>query len=294
MGNARGYITCLTPTVLFKSHCFICLPYSLYSQSDVSVPHFQNMAATITYLTTILISVLCAASVVSGTTYERVPYGFANCVTEFMPLQTGVSEADMIKLATEVNADGFTYHPALKYGQVLKKPYDRSCQSAANQSWPLYLSKIPYTKMPYGMNNCKTTFGPLRTGVSEDDMVHEASANGADGFAYHSTLKYGRVLKKPYDRSCQSPANESWPLYLRTIKYVQVAYGFNRCKAVFGPNLHSVSEEHMARLANQAGADGFTYHPSLKYGAVLLKPYDRSCQSPTNQSWPLFLSVKEN
>lgn len=146
--------------------------------------------------------------------------------------------------------------------------------------------------MPYGFNNCNAKFGQIYRGVSEANMHKLARESGADGFAYQSSLRYGYVLTNVYNRSCQSPEKKSWPLFLKTIEYTKVPYGFNGCSAKFGPNVYDVTRKEVASLANQAGADGYAYHSSLKSGAVLTAPYDRTCQSPPNQSWPFYLTVE--
>ena len=73
--------------------------------------------------------------------YEKMDFGFNGCEVKWGPLQSGVSEADMVRLATETNAAGFTYQPSLKYGHVLVGAYPKECKSSANESWPLYLLK---------------------------------------------------------------------------------------------------------------------------------------------------------
>jgi len=239
-------------------------------------------------LSAVLVLVFCtAASVHASITYKKVPYGFNKCKVEFDSLHRDVTLAQMKEMANKVGADGFTYQPTLRYGRVLKSPYDRTCQSPANESWPLYLTE-KYAKMPYGFNRCKVNFGPLQSGVTLAHMRNTAAKSGADGFTYHPTLLAGRVLRSPYDRACQSPANQSWPLYLSVV-YAEVPYGFNGCKVDFGPLQRNVNVADMIKLAAKAGADGFTYQSSLRYGNVLKKPYDRACQSPPNQSWPLYL-----
>ena len=74
-------------------------------------------------------------------TYEKMNFGYNNCNVNWGPLQTDVSEADMVKLANKVNAKGFTYHPTLKYGKVMIGDYPKGCESPANESWSLYLLK---------------------------------------------------------------------------------------------------------------------------------------------------------
>ena len=197
----------------------------------------------------------------------------------------------MIKLARKLDSDGFLYQPNLRYGYLLTATYDRSCQSPVSQSWPLYLSRIPYSKMSFGFNRCPTSFGPLRTGINEDQIAREANDNGADGYTYQSSLRYGRVLTKPYDRSCRSPASQSWPLFLKTITYELMQYGFNGCPIELSRTFRDVSREYIENMANEAGSDGYTYQPTLRYGAILTKPYDRQCRSPSSESWPLYLST---
>jgi len=79
---------------------------------------------------------------------------------------------------------------------------------------PFLQSSVTYQKMSYGFNGCPISYGAFHYDVSEADMVDVASEDSADGFIFHPMLSRGAVLTEPYDRSCQSPANESWPLYL--------------------------------------------------------------------------------
>ncbi|MBU6953311.1 ankyrin repeat domain-containing protein [Hahella sp. HN01] len=156
-------------------------------------------------------------TLLSSLIYEKMEYGFNGCSISYGATQTNITEEGMIKLAREANADGFVYHPSLKRGAVLTEAYDRSCQSPANQSWPLYLKKLPqvqFQKMDYGFNGCPISYGSLKSNVSEGDMINMAREASADGFIFHPSLKRGAILTEPYDRSCQSPASQSWPLYL--------------------------------------------------------------------------------
>ncbi len=72
-----------------------------------------------------------------------------------------------------------------------------------------------YKRMDFGFNGCDVPFGELKTGVSEADMVRLATAAGVKGFAYQPSLKYGRLIIGDYPKGCRSPANLSWPLYLK-------------------------------------------------------------------------------
>jgi len=57
----------------------------------------------------------------------------------------------------------------------------------------------------------------LETGKSYDYFANKMLSDTSceyDGFAYHSGLKYGEMIKS-YPYPCQSPKNESWPLFLR-------------------------------------------------------------------------------
>ena len=74
-----------------------------------------------------------------------------------------------------------------------------------------------YKKMDFGFNNCSVQFGDVMRGVSEDDMIRLATEAGAEGFAYHPSLKYGSLIIGSYPAGCKSPANLSWPLYLKTV-----------------------------------------------------------------------------
>ncbi len=72
-----------------------------------------------------------------------------------------------------------------------------------------------YRRMDFGFNGCDVQFGKLKTGVSEGDMIRLAAAAGAKGFTYQPSLRYGKLIIGDYPESCRSPANLSWPLYLK-------------------------------------------------------------------------------
>ncbi|NEO51169.1 MAG: hypothetical protein F6K55_46690 [Moorea sp. SIO4A3] len=155
------------------------------------------------------------SSVAPDQSYTKVDFGFNNCNVEWGGLLSGVSEADMVKLATEANANGFTYHPSLNYGRIMVGDYPEGCQSPANESWPLYLKNVSYKKMDFGFNKCNVQWGELLSGVSEADMVKLATEANANGFTYHPSLNYGSIMVGDYPEGCKSPANLSWPLYLK-------------------------------------------------------------------------------
>ena len=66
-------------------------------------------------------------------------YGYNNCPAQFGEIKRGVSEDDMVRMATAANAEGFTYHPGLGYGKLLIGSYPEDCKSHSSLSWPLYL-----------------------------------------------------------------------------------------------------------------------------------------------------------
>jgi len=76
-------------------------------------------------------------------TYKKMDFGFDFCGVQFGDVMRGVSEDDMIRLATEAGAEGFTYQPKLKYGSLIIGSYPAGCKSPAEMSWPLYLKKEP-------------------------------------------------------------------------------------------------------------------------------------------------------
>ncbi|WP_424101254.1 hypothetical protein [Moorena producens] len=157
------------------------------------------------------------SSVASDKSYTKVDFGFNKCNVQWGGLLSGVSEADMVKLATEANANGFTYHPSLNYGRIMVGDYPEDCKSPANESWPLYLV-VPdqsYTKVDFGFNNCNVQWGEVLSGVSEADMLKLATEANANGFTYHPSLNYGSIMVGDYPEGCKSPTNESWPLYLK-------------------------------------------------------------------------------
>ncbi len=72
-------------------------------------------------------------------------------------------------------------------------------------------------------------------------------------------------------------------------RYRKMDFGFNGCSAQFGETFKGVTEAEMIKRASAANSSGFTFHPSLGYGALLLEEYPRDCRSPSNLSWPLYL-----
>ena len=72
-------------------------------------------------------------------------------------------------------------------------------------------------------------------------------------------------------------------------RYRKMDFGYNGCSAKFGELLTGVNEEEMIRRASAANSSGFTFHPSLGYGRLLLEEYPEDCRSPSNMSWPLYL-----
>jgi len=79
------------------------------------------------------------SSVAYANTYTKMDFGFNGCNVQWGPLHTDVNEAEMVNLATKADANGFTYHPSLRYGKVMVGDYPKGCESPANKSWPLYL-----------------------------------------------------------------------------------------------------------------------------------------------------------
>jgi TIR domain-containing protein len=75
----------------------------------------------------------------AGARYRRMDFGFNGCGAKFGQLLRGVTEEEMIKRASAANSSGFTFHPALGYGELLLGEYPKDCRSPSNLSWPLYL-----------------------------------------------------------------------------------------------------------------------------------------------------------
>jgi hypothetical protein len=73
--------------------------------------------------------------------------------------------------------------------------------------------------------------------------------------------------------------------------YKKMSFGFNGCDVKFGDLKKGVRKDYMIRLATKVDAEGFTYHPSLKYGKLIIGDYPKGCKSPSNMSWPLYLKV---
>jgi hypothetical protein len=87
--------------------------------------------------------------------YDQMNYGFDGCTLQWGPMQQGVSFADMVLLANQANSAGFTYHPTVKYGQVLVGLYPAGCQSNPEMSWPLFLksASLPQFMDPQTQTN---------------------------------------------------------------------------------------------------------------------------------------------
>lgn len=227
-----------------------------------------------------------------NTSFELMPYGFNKCDVEWGSLQKNISKEEIEALAIDAHAVGYTYHPSLKYGQVMKGFFPSGCQSPSNESWPLYLLQTQaYEQQDFGYNRCEVEWGKLYRSTTEEEMIARAEAADAEGFTYHPGLAYGKLMVGSYPEGCESPTNESWPLFLNKKRvYKQMSYGFNGCDVSWGSLKRRVNGHDMVMAAAEAGSKGFTFHSGLSYGKVLEGDYPTECQSPANQSWPLFLA----
>lgn len=75
----------------------------------------------------------------------------------------------------------------------------------------------------------------------------------------------------------------------RAFTYSKMTFGFNTCNASFGELHKNVTEDDMLKKASLVNSKGFSYHPTLKYGKVLIGDYPLDCKSPASESWPLYL-----
>ena len=116
------------------------------------------------------------SSVAPDKSYTKVDFGFNNCNVQWGEQLSEVSEADMVKLATEANANGFTYHPSLNYGSLMVGYYPEGCKSPANESWPLYLKNVSDKKIVFaGVWLYEGKPGPVIS-VSGDNVTIDMSA----------------------------------------------------------------------------------------------------------------------
>jgi len=106
------------------------------------------------------------------------------------------------------------------------------CAGLTGNAW----ADTIYTKMDFGYNGCDVTFGPLQENVSEESMATLASATNANGFTYTPVYNYGYVLIGQYPANCKSPANQSWPLYLKTNSSAPVVTQISTLKAPAPPS----------------------------------------------------------
>ena len=70
--------------------------------------------------------------------------------------------------------------------------------------------------MTYGYNRCEVTYGPLLRDMSLEDfyeMFDDQVGCGYIGFSHNSYFNSGYMITE-YEYGCQSPVDESWPLFL--------------------------------------------------------------------------------
>lgn len=72
--------------------------------------------------------------------------------------------------------------------------------------------------------------------------------------------------------------------------YKKVNFGFNGCNVKWGQLLENVNESEMKSFAKNSNAEGFTYHPKLRKGKVLVESYPLNCKASPKMSWPLYLA----
>ena len=114
-------------------------------------------------------------------------------------------------------------------------------------------------------------------GEGKESIIHEESQKAMEE-ARQQALEEAR-------RKAAKEAHQQGP-------YKRMDFGYNGCDAQFGELKKGVSEADMVRFATAAGAKGFTYHPSLKYGKIMIGEYPQGCKSSANMSWPLFLKTE--
>jgi len=112
------------------------------------MPKWRNRFKTNGFL--VLAFTILFPSVSHSNTYSRMGFGYSNCPVQWGGLYENVSEKLMTELAAKTNANGFSYHPSLKKGQIMLGDYPKGCKSPANLSWPLYLKTSDETKKGLG------------------------------------------------------------------------------------------------------------------------------------------------
>ena len=123
-------------------------------------------------------------------------------------------------------------------------------------------------------------------------MIRAVRLQNAVGFTYKEDLAYGNVIQGGYPVDCKADKGLSWPLYLAKgaiADYKEQSCGFDGCPVTWGPTIGNTSHAQMNVAATEAGAEGFTYQDSLKYGAVMIGKYPEGCKSGKGLSWPLYL-----
>ncbi len=73
--------------------------------------------------------------------YREVDFGFNNCskLRFEKHVHQEVSLSYMEEIANKANAQGFTYQPKLRFGNLIVGKYPENCRAPKGESWPLYL-----------------------------------------------------------------------------------------------------------------------------------------------------------
>ena len=100
-----------------------------------------------------------------------------------------------------------------------------------------------------------------------------------------------RIRRAKEERKRKAAQKERIRKAVQPPYYKKVSFGYNGCDVKFGDLKKRVSEDYMIRLATKFDAVGFTYHPSLRYGQLIIGDYPQGCKSRSNLSWPLYLKV---
>lgn len=99
---------------------------------------------------------------------------------------------------------------------------------------------MSYELMNYGFDSCPVQMGTVQTEVSLAEMSALADQANAGGFCYNPQLRYGALMIGLYPPTCQSPADMSWPLYLKTAalpQFMQAQTETNWCWAASGASV---------------------------------------------------------
>lgn len=120
-------------------------------------------------------------------------FGYNDCPVQFGELKKGVSKGDMVRMASEANAEGFTYHPSLRYGNLMIGKYPDGCRSRSSLSWPLYLRVNDSTNVgTVGETSARPNLYISEFTLSPDTPIKGRTVNVRVGVYNRGTTPAGR------------------------------------------------------------------------------------------------------